>query len=420
MQAAVVGSGGREHALVRALRRSTLVSDVYAWPGNDGIFLDAKRPPASVKDRHSFAVWAQEKNLDLVVVGPENELVDGWTDELRAHGISAFGPSREAARLESSKIFSKQFMVESGVPTARASIIKSKLDLARAMPNFSAPYVLKADGLAAGKGVFICKTEQELINAGNDLFERRRLGEAGSQALLEEFMPGEELSVLVLTNGYDFHVLPYCRDHKRLLDNDLGPNTGGMGVIAPISVPQQVNEEILQTVVEPSIRGLQKRGLLYRGILFIGVMLTKTGPSVLEYNVRWGDPEAQAILPMLDGDWAMTFKQVADGSLPKLAWQKAGVACLVVAAEGYPDSPVKGVAISGATANSADIDILHAGTKQLGDGRFVTNGGRVLNVVARAPTVGLAIERAYQGLSQIHWPGMQYRRDIGSAIRNSN
>ncbi len=427
MKAVVVGSGGREHALVRALGRSALVSRIYAWPGSDGIFLDAIKPPDTVKDHRSFAEWANNEKVDLVVIGPELELVEGLADQLRANGISVFGPSREAAALEASKIFSKQFMIEYGIPTAPAVTISSQQELSRAVSQFSPPYVLKADGLAAGKGVFICRTEEELFSAGRDLFERHILGKSGQRALLEECLPGEELSVLVLTNGSQFEILPYGRDHKRLLDKNQGPNTGGMGVVAPILIPQSVKDEIKRLIVEPSVRGLQARGLFYRGILFIGVMMTPSGPRVLEYNVRWGDPEAQAILPLLDGDWAEVFKQVADGSLSKLKWRNAGVACVVIAAEGYPDAPIKGVEISGlspfsrslelsATATDFDTEILHAGTKLIATARgqqFVTNGGRVLNVVARAATVESAIKQAYRNINKIHWPGMHFRRDIG-------
>jgi phosphoribosylamine--glycine ligase len=415
----VVGAGGREHAIVKALQSSSLVSTVYAWPGNDGIFLDASRVSSLVKDRRTFVRWAKEERIDLVVIGPENELVDGWADDIRDAGILVFGPSQEAAQLEESKVFSKQFMLEFGIPTARAAIVNSKLEIAKCMERFSPPYVLKAEGLAAGKGVFICRNDQQLINAGAEIFDHKRFGDNGKRALLEEFLPGEELSILVMTNGEDHRILPFCRDHKRLFDNDLGPNTGGMGVVAPVGIPQSINSEIRSKVVEPTIRGLKARGYLYRGIIFIGVMLTKNGPQVLEYNVRWGDPEAQAIMPLLDGDWAAVFKQVAEGSLPELNWRRAATACLVLAAEGYPDSPVKGVEIYGASANGdedyTDVAILHAGTKRLENGRFVTNGGRVINIVARASTMGLAIEQAYQGLSRIHWPGMQYRRDIGKS-----
>ena len=416
MKAVVVGTGGREHALVKALRRSPLVSKVYAWPGNDGIFLDALKPPAAVKNHKTFVNWAHDEKVDFVVIGPEKDLVEGLADELRAKGISVFGPNREAARLEESKIFSKQFMIEFDVPTAVAVTVTNQQELKRAMPQFCAPYVLKAEGLAAGKGVFICRTDEELIRAGRNLFERQILGEHGRRALLEEYLPGEELSVLVLTNGSQFEILPFSRDHKRLLDNNLGPNTGGMGVIAPISIPQSAMDEIRRLIVEPSVRGLQERKFFYRGILFIGVMLTKSGPRVLEYNVRWGDPEAQAILPLLDGDWADVLKQISDGGLPRFKWRKAGVACVVIAAEGYPETPIKGVEISGlstVTDSARDVEILHAGTKLAPSGAFATNGGRVLNVVACAPTVELAVERAYQEINKIHWPGMQYRRDIG-------
>ncbi len=439
MRVLVIGSGGREHALVKAMKTSTLVSRVFAWPGNAGIFLDAEPLPSEVRSHQELGLWAGANKIALAVVGPESELVRGVSDILRANGVAVFGPSQQAAQLEASKIFAKDFMFEFNVPTARAVVVESVAATLKAVADsgFAAPYVLKADGLASGKGVFICSNIAELSEAARDIFEKHKLGDAGRRALLEEFQPGREISVLVLTNGDDYEVLPYGRDHKRLLSGDRGPNTGGMGVIAPINIGEALDVQIRKTVIDPTLRGLRDRKFLYRGVVFVGVMLTARGPQVLEYNVRFGDPETQAILPLLDGDWAQTLKAVAEGSVPKLKWRSDSTACIVVAAEGYPDNPVKGVpipalkptaapipaAVPSQTATAAasaaiqtttasTVQIIHAGTNLI-DGQFVTAGGRVLNVVARAPNLDLALKQAYAQLNQIVWPGAQWRDDIG-------
>jgi phosphoribosylamine---glycine ligase len=415
MKVLVIGSGGREHALVRAIGASSLVSTVYVWPGNDGIFLDGERVPSNVHSADELGLWACRENIELVVIGPESELVAGLSNTLRFRGLNVFGPSQEAARLEASKIYAKDFMRQYSVPTARAHTVQTVAQALEAATEFEAPYVLKADGLAAGKGVYICDDKHALRVAATELFEIQKLGSAGHQALLEEFQPGEEISVLVLTNGKDFQILPYGRDHKRLLDADKGPNTGGMGVVAPVQISQKVQDEIRDEVVKPTVEGLKARGYLYRGVMFIGVMLTSTGPKVLEYNVRFGDPETQALLPLLDGDWAMILKQISEGTVPEMKWRNAATACVVLAAEGYPDSPVRGVVIDGDL--NGDM-IIHAGTA-FREGHFVTNGGRVLNVVASAPTVTQAMDKAYAQVNEIFWAGMQYRKDIGYSLRES-
>jgi len=412
MKVLIVGSGGREHALVKAVAASSIVSSVYAWPGNDGIFFDCERAPEAVKSHADLGLWACREGIDLVVIGPEAELVAGLSDLLRFKGLNVFGPSQAAAQLEASKIYAKDFMREYSVPTARAVTVGTVAGALAAAAEYAAPYVLKADGLAAGKGVYICDDVHALRVAATELFEMRKLGSAGARALLEEFQPGQEISVLVLTNGRDFQILPYGRDHKRLLDDDRGPNTGGMGVVAPVPMNPETQKIIAEEVVAPTIEGLRARGYLYRGVIFIGVMLTAIGPRVLEYNVRFGDPETQALLPLLDGDWAVTLQLLSQGAVPHLKWRQNATACLVLAAEDYPDAPVKGVAIDGILQ---DEMILHAGTR-FRKGRFETNGGRVLNVVASAPNVSAAVAQAYARAGEIYWPGMQYRKDIGKSV----
>jgi phosphoribosylamine--glycine ligase len=423
MKVLVVGSGGREHALVKQVKGSPFVEAVWCWPGNDGILADAQAVPVAPGSYLDLSKWAEESGVGLVVVGPEAELVAGVSDEMRRAQIPVFGPSRVASKLEGSKIYAKTFMREFGVPTARADVVTSvKETLVHAL-KYKPPYVLKADGLAAGKGVFICKDLTELERAAKELFQEKKLGVAGERALLEEFQPGQELSVLALTNGQSYELLPLCRDHKRLGEGDTGPNTGGMGVVGPIEIDPHVLEAIQKKVIEPTLRGFQERGYLYRGVIFVGVMLTANGPQVLEYNVRLGDPETQTILPLLDGDWADVLLEVAQGRLPRLRWKPLSSACLVLAAEGYPDHPVKGAVIEGLgqAASSTTgvgakgigpVQVLHAGTKHEG-ASYVTNGGRVINVVAQAPSLSQALEAAYARAESIQWKGRQMRRDIG-------
>ena len=410
----VVGTGGREHALVRALTLSPSKSKIFAWPGSDGIFAMAERVPVAAGDFSGLSRWAAEKEIDLVIIGPEAEIVAGLSDELRAHNIPVFAPSSEAAQLEGSKIFAKKFMEEFSIPTARASVVDSVHKTMSAAKEYKPPYVLKADGLAAGKGVFICKDPEELRAAAVSLFDEKKFGTAGERALLEEFQRGEELSVLALTNGSSFEVLPLCRDHKRLKDGDQGPNTGGMGVVGPIAISKKLSQEILKQVVEPTIMGLKKRRFLYRGVVFIGIMMTSTGPMVLEYNVRFGDPETQVLLPLMDGDWSDVFLKISRGEMPKLKWSSSSAACVVLAAQGYPDAPVKNAPISGDLEGDTHCYVLHAGTKMQERG-YVTNGGRVLNVVAVGSDLREALSRVYQKIEHIQWPGVQYRRDIGSS-----
>lgn len=413
MKVLVIGQGGREHALVKALMASPSVSEVHSLPGSDAIARDSIRHDLDWQNFDSVIGVAKRHGIDLAVIGPEVPLDAGMSDALRSAGIDVFGPSGEAAKLESSKVYSKNFMLDAGVPTARSEVVSSVQETSEAMKRFSPPFVLKADGLAAGKGVFICKTEEQLLEAARSIFDRRELGDAGSTALLEEFTPGYEVSYLVLTNGEGFEPLILAQDHKRLLDGDEGPNTGGMGVVAPVQMESELRKVVDREVIEPTVRELKRRGLLYRGVIFVGLMMTPDGPSVLEYNVRFGDPETQVILPLMSGDWGVAFRSLAKGELPKLSWMRAAACCVVMAAEGYPDSPVKGVAIEGLTAgDDSTAYVLHAGTRMNGSA-WQTNGGRVLNVIGLGSDMKAAVAAAYARVEKIKWPGMQFRRDIG-------
>jgi phosphoribosylamine--glycine ligase len=412
MKILVVGQGGREHALVRATGAQ------FVFPGNAGILAEAKLLPTDSSSALDITKAVQKNGIDLVIIGPEAELVAGLSDELRRHNIPVFGPSKAAAQLEGSKVFSKEFMEQYQIPTARAFVVNSVAQTLQCAAEFAPPFVLKADGLAAGKGVFICKTIEDLALAARSLFDTKTLGDAGNRALLEEFSHGQEISVLVATNVGDYEVLPICRDHKRLLDNDQGPNTGGMGVVGPIQISPELDAQIRRDFIEPSLRGLRDRDFLYRGILFIGIMLTESGPSVLEYNVRFGDPETQVILPMLDGSWSEIFRQIANGQWPEFKWNREkNVTCVVMAAQGYPDQPKKGVRIAGEPLYKGDKGyILHAGTVATSDGKgFETNGGRVLNAIGVGSTLSESIAHAYEVAEKANWPGYQMRKDIGQS-----
>ncbi len=411
MKVLVVGKGGREHAFTRALLSSPSVSQVYALPGSAGMgesvrLLAGPETPERLAEAHT------EHAFDLVVVGPEVPLVNGVADRLREDGALVFGPDQQGAQLEGSKIFSKEFMEKYNVPTARFQVVTSLEQVKEFAPQFEPPYVLKADGLAGGKGVFICRTLDELLEAADQLFNDKILGEAGARALLEQFQPGYELSFFVLTNGTDFVSLPMAQDHKRLQDNDEGPNTGGMGTVAPMTIAPENHQAIIDQVVNPTVQGLASEGFVYRGVVFIGIMMTDEGPQVLEYNVRFGDPETQVLLPLLDGDWGEALKAIASGEVPSLNWKDAHAACVVLAAQNYPGTPVKGVAIEGSLADSENQYFLHAGTEKSSEG-WLVNGGRVLNAIGMGDSLAQAIERAYEQSKKVKWPGLQKRTDIG-------
>jgi len=329
--------------------------------------------------------------------------------------VQVVGPSQIAAQLEGSKVFAKEFMVNAGVPTAAFEVVEDVAGTLKAAAAFTPPYVLKADGLAAGKGVFLCDTLAELKEAAESLFEKKTLGAAGNKALLEQYQDGFEISYLVLTNGVRSEAMPLAQDHKRLRDDDVGPNTGGMGVVAPLSIDPALREKIETTIVQPTIRHLQGSGLLYRGVLYIGVMVTASGPTVLEFNVRFGDPEAQVIMPLLDGDWGYVFTQLANGELVPMKWKNLHMACVVQAAPGYPDTPEKGVVLEGDVGyQDSSSYFLHAGTAKSPLGQWITNGGRVLNAVGMGSSLKEAIHSAYKQAKHVTWKNMQMRKDIGA------
>lgn len=318
----IIGQGGREHALVKAFARSPSVSEIHAIPGNDGMKKEALCHNLDWRDTEKIIDFCIRNEISFVFIGPEDPLVAGLSDDLRERGILVVGPSREGAKLEGSKIFAKEFMTEARVPTSFHQIVKSTEDVIRLSGRFTLPYVLKADGLAAGKGVFICKTIDELKAAAQFIFEQKGLGFAGDQALLEQFMPGWELSYLIMTNGKEYQAFPLAQDHKRLKDNDQGPNTGGMGVVAPMKISAELNSKIENEIVKPVLQLLEQKNILYRGILYIGLMITNEGPKVVEFNCRFGDPETQVILPLLDGDFGQIFRELSLGHVTELKQKK--------------------------------------------------------------------------------------------------
>ncbi len=378
---------------------------------------EAVRHVADWRDFKNVAKIAEDNGVELVVIGPDDPVAEGLADALREAGLLVFGPSRAAAQLEASKVFAKRFMTSAGVPTARFHEVDSVDATLAAAGSYRAPYVLKADGLAAGKGVFICKDLKELEGAARAVFEERIFGEAGDIALLEEFSPGYEISCLVLTNGESWEPLVLAADHKRLRDGDDGPNTGGMGTVAPYWIDLALQKRIDAEVLLPTFRRMKEMNLLYRGVLYVGLMITEQGPSVLEFNARFGDPEAQVVLPLLDGDWGLAFRDVAAGRVPRLAWKpSSAAACVILAAEGYPEAPKKGARIEGDLArDSGDSYFLHAGTALDGDS-WAVNGGRVLNAIGLGRDAREAVARAYEQAALANWTGRQMRTDIGARV----
>lgn len=418
MKILILGQGGREHALVKSFRQSPLVSQVHVIPGNDGMQREALCHKISVKDHEEIIQFCLRSEIDFVFIGPEEPLVDGLSDRLRERGVLVVGPSQVAAQLEGSKIFAKQFMIAAGVPTARFEIVASVAQALAAAPNFKAPYVLKADGLAAGKGVFICDNLDELKRSCELLFEEKILGDAGKQALLEEHISGYELSYLVLTNGTNYTALPLAQDHKRLHNEQRGPNTGGMGTVAPLSISTDLEHKIKTEIVEASIKRLQDEKMLYRGVLFIGVMVNNNKPYVLEYNVRFGDPETQVILPLIDDDFAVIAKKLAQGEVCPIKYNNLFATCVIAAAPGYPEAAQKGVAILGDILQSTSSSyIISAGVKRTEAG-WQTDGGRVLGFVGVGSTLKESQFLAYGIAEKITWDGLQKRTDIGNYLTN--
>jgi len=410
----VVGSGGREHALVWKLAQGAGIQ-AYAAPGNPGMASVARCVPIPANDIAALADAADRLSVDLTVVGPELPLAAGIADAFAGRGLRLFGPSQAAARLESSKAFAKSLMRKSHIPTADFAVFDDPT-AALAHARRAVPVVVKADGLAAGKGVVVASRVAEAEAAILDLMVRRVHGDAGSRIVIEDRLEGFEVSVLAFVRGAKVWPLIPARDYKRAADGDAGPNTGGMGAVAPSPLAPGLLGRITAEILEPAAAAMVREGCPYVGVLYAGIMVTADGPKVLEFNCRFGDPEAQAILPLLRGSLADALLDVLDGRAPELNWSSGAAACIVLASGGYPGTHRTGLPISGLDDVPADVLVFHAGTAARGV-HLVTAGGRVLNVVGRGADLADARARAYAGVSQIHFEAMQFRRDIGAPAR---
>ena len=417
MKVLVVGSGGREHALTWKLAQSPHLDALYCAPGNPGTRALARNVAIAADDVATLRRFAREEQIDLTVVGPEAPLALGITDAFKAEGLRVFGPTQAAAQLESSKIFAKQFMLEAGIPTADAVTFDDLAAAESHIRHHGGPVVVKADGLAAGKGVTVCQNKDEALQAVRRAMQERIFGDAGRRVVLEEFLDGEEASFHVLVDGQNVVPLATSQDHKRAYDGDQGPNTGGMGAYAPAPVVSDaLQQRVLSDIVMPTVGGMAARGMPYRGVLYVGLMIVEDRPYVIEFNARFGDPETQALLMLLDDDLLPLLDGAARGQLGEARVQSvpAAAVCVVMAAEGYPGAYSRGMPITGieAAADQPNAWVFHAGTDER-DGHLVTNGGRVLGVTARVGGIAEAIAEAYRAVEYIQWPGRQFRRDIG-------
>jgi len=391
---------------------------LFCAPGNAGIRSVAVCLDLDISDADAVLACCRERSIDLVVVGPEQPLVDGLCDQLREAGIMAFGPDAAAARLEGSKAFAKDFMARHGIPTARSVVFDDAESLLEYLKTCPLPTVVKADGLAAGKGVSVCMTRHDALEAGRAVAVARRFGAAGNRVLVEEFMQGEEATVLALVDGETVVMLQASQDHKRRFDGDQGPNTGGMGAYTPVpAVDTEMMERVRREVLEPAARGLAAEGMLYRGVLYAGLMLCEEGPRVVEFNCRFGDPEAQPLVLALESDLLSALWATANGRLdeePDLRWHPGSALCVVLVSGGYPGSYPKGLTINGlpTTVAGDEVVVFHAGTRSGGEGEVLTHGGRVLGVTARGTDLADARQAAYAVALGISWRGMDYRKDI--------
>lgn len=415
MRILVVGKGGREHAIAWRLARCPSVQKVWVAPGNPGTAAVAENVPLSSVDE--WILFAKENRADFIFVGPEDSLVEGIADQAKELGVKVFGPGKAGAQLEGSKVFAKEFLKRHGIPTAWHEAFDSASEAARFADSRGYPIVLKADGLAAGKGVFILHSQAECRRTLEDLLVHKTLGDAGGRIVLEEFLEGEEGSLFALLSvtkaGAVYVVCPMAQDHKRLLDGDRGPNTGGMGAYAPVDHLSGHGAAVKETILVPTLKGIQEDGIEYCGVLYIGLMFTARGPKVLEFNVRLGDPEAEAMLPLLRTDMAEVASALLENRPPPpLEWEKSYAVDVVLATDGYPHTPKKGAVITGIEEAEKEALVFHSGTA-LRDHHLVAAGGRILNVVGTGPNLQEARDRAYAAADRIHFDTKIYRTDIG-------
>ncbi|MBQ2449697.1 MAG: phosphoribosylamine--glycine ligase [Peptococcaceae bacterium] len=416
MKVLVVGSGGREHALVWKISQSPMVDKIYCAPGNAGIGEMAECVAIKAEDLDGLLDFAVQNEIGLTVVGPEVPLTMGIVDKFQEKGLKIFGPSGRAAEIEGSKTFAKDLMAKYGIPTAKYGAFTDAAEAKAFLAEVGLPCVVKADGLAAGKGVLICETKEEAETAVEDILVDNKFGNAGSRVVVEEFLTGQEVSMLAFSDGKTIVPMVSSQDHKRIWDGDKGLNTGGMGAYSPAPIyTADIHEIVVPQVLEATIKAMEQEGRPFAGILYAGLMLTADGPKVLEFNARFGDPETQAVLPRLKSDLVEIFLAIIDGRLAEMniEWHEEAAVCVVMASGGYPESSDKGRVITGLKeAEEAGAIVFHAGTKET-DGNIVTNGGRVLGISALGKDIAEAIENAYKGVKQITFENMQYRTDIG-------
>ena len=414
MKILVVGGGGREHAIIWKLQQNNNIGEIHCAPGNGGISELARCVPIKATDINALTNYAQKEKFDLVIVAPDDPLYMGLVDMLNDKGIRAFGPTRLAAEIEGSKVYAKELMKKYGIPTAGYEVFESYDKAAKFVETCSLPTVVKADGLALGKGVIICNTKQQALDALQMIMVDKKFGEAGSRVVIEEFIEGPEVSVLSFCDGSTILPMASAQDHKRAFDGDQGPNTGGMGTFSPSpKYTPEIQKQVEETIIYPTVKALETEGRPFKGIIFFGLMLTKDGPKVLEYNARFGDPEAQVVLPRLKNDLLDIMNACIDGTLSKISleWESDSAVCVVMASGGYPGSYKKGIKIDG-LGNVVNAVVFHAGTEKR-DGEFYTNGGRVLGVTALGEDIKSARAAAYSEIERISFEGAQFRKDIG-------
>jgi len=419
MRVLVIGSGGREHALAWKIAQSPLVKKVFCAPGNAGTVNVAENIDIPSDNIDALLQFATVTGIGLTIVGPEQPLVKGLVDSFEESGLRVFGPSQRAAEIEGSKVFCKDLMKKYGIPTARYESFDSP-DQVKLFTKEDEPVVVKASGLAAGKGVILCSNAEEARSAVQSIMQEKAFGNAGDQVVIEEFLTGQEVSLLAFTDGKTVLPLDSAQDHKAAFDGDKGPNTGGMGAYSPAPVfTDELKQQVIDEIMIPTVRAMAKEGRYYRGILYAGLMLTESGPKVLEFNARFGDPETQPIMMRIKNDIVPIFEACIDGTLATqtLQWKQEPTVCVVMAAKGYPNSYEKGKEITGLNSyDNQQAVVFHAGTK-LENGKVLTNGGRVLGVTALGPDINQAIKNAYSAVDKIKWDGIHYRKDIGNKAK---